>query len=81
MNKRLTELEEQLTVCIDAINTCDILLQSKRSASKGYIEELLRDKKLFLEKREKIIAEIREIKDKSAMLSLTDYINQKLAEL
>ena len=80
MNKKPTELEEQLTVCIDAINACDTLLQSRRSASKYYIEELLRNRKLFLEKKEEIIAEMRKIKSKPSMLGLADYINQKLAE-
>lgn len=79
-NKRITELEEQLVVCIDAINACDTLLQSRPFASKRYIEELLRDRKLFLEKKEKIIAEIRKIKNKPSMLTLADYIVQKLAE-
>ena len=81
MNKSLLSLEQRLEVCLDGISACDSLLQSRRSASKGYIEELLRDRKLLLENEEKIIAEIRKIKDKPSMLSLTDYIDQKLAEL
>lgn len=80
MNKKPTELEEQLTVCIDAINSCDTLLQSRRSASKYYIEELLRDRKLLLEKKEEIIAEMRKIKSSPSMLGLADYIDQKLVE-
>lgn len=80
MNKKPTELEERLTVCIDAINSCDTLLQSSRSASKEYIEELLRDRKLLLEKKEKIIAEIRKIKSKPSMLGLSDYLDQIIAE-
>lgn len=79
-NKRLTELEERLVVCIDAICTYDTLFQSRQSASKEYKEELLRERKLFLEKKEKIITEMRKIKSKPSMLGLADYIDQKLAE-